>query len=192
VRLAPDVYVAFGRPKGDRDSYKQWEEADTPVTIVFEIWSPGNNKGDLEGKYTFYTEHGVEEYYIYDPYRAYLEVYLRRGTALRREWKADGFKSPRMGITFDLSSGPELIVSGPDGRPFLSIAELRAERETAVAARQQAEAAAAQAEAARQQAEARASTAEQRLARVLELMRKLRAGQATPDEIAELDRLQAP
>ncbi len=25
VRAAPDVYVVFGRPKGDRGSYKQWE-----------------------------------------------------------------------------------------------------------------------------------------------------------------------
>src|SRR5262245_58357290 len=31
---APDVYVVFGRPKGDRASYKQWEENDIPLTVV--------------------------------------------------------------------------------------------------------------------------------------------------------------
>src|SRR5262245_59944512 len=30
---APDVYVVFGRPKGDRESYKQWEEDDVPMTV---------------------------------------------------------------------------------------------------------------------------------------------------------------
>lgn len=41
--IAPDVYVAFGRPKGERDSYKQWEENNVPVTVVFEIQSPGDS-----------------------------------------------------------------------------------------------------------------------------------------------------
>jgi hypothetical protein len=35
----PDVYVVFGRPKGDRSSYKQWEEGGVPMTVVFEILS---------------------------------------------------------------------------------------------------------------------------------------------------------
>src|SRR5437660_5049337 len=26
IRIAPDVLVAFGRPRGDRGSYKQWQE----------------------------------------------------------------------------------------------------------------------------------------------------------------------
>src|SRR5262249_35358991 len=31
IRIAPDVYVVFGRPKGDRSSYQQWREADVPM-----------------------------------------------------------------------------------------------------------------------------------------------------------------
>src|SRR5262245_17681242 len=42
VRQAPDVYVVFGRPKGDRGSYKQWEENNVPLTVVFEVLSPSN------------------------------------------------------------------------------------------------------------------------------------------------------
>src|SRR5437660_9735994 len=30
VRTAPDVLAVFGRPKGDRGSYKQWEENNVP------------------------------------------------------------------------------------------------------------------------------------------------------------------
>ena len=40
---APDVMVAFERPKGDRGSYKQWEENNIAPQVVFEILSPGNN-----------------------------------------------------------------------------------------------------------------------------------------------------
>src|SRR5262245_33400981 len=42
IKEAPDVLVVFGRPRGDRRSYKQWEEGDVPVTVVFEILSPSN------------------------------------------------------------------------------------------------------------------------------------------------------
>lgn len=30
VRLAPDALVVFGRPKGDRGSYRQWVEDNVP------------------------------------------------------------------------------------------------------------------------------------------------------------------
>jgi Uma2 family endonuclease len=44
IRIGPDVFVAFGRPKGDRGSYKQWEEGGIAPSVVFEILSPGNKK----------------------------------------------------------------------------------------------------------------------------------------------------
>src|SRR5262245_43153443 len=40
---APDVYVVFGRPKGHRRSWKQWEEENVPMTVVFEVLSPNND-----------------------------------------------------------------------------------------------------------------------------------------------------
>src|SRR5437763_15979435 len=43
VVQAPDVYVVFGRPKGDRSSYQQWLEGGVPMTVVFEVLSPGND-----------------------------------------------------------------------------------------------------------------------------------------------------
>src|SRR4051794_32538216 len=35
IVMAPDPYVVFGRPKKDRPSWKQWEEDDVPLTVVF-------------------------------------------------------------------------------------------------------------------------------------------------------------
>ena len=45
IRAAPDSMVVFGRPKGDRGSYSQWEEGGIPPQVVFEILSPGNRAG---------------------------------------------------------------------------------------------------------------------------------------------------
>src|ERR1700740_1321724 len=42
IRTAPDAMVAFGRPKGRRGSYKQWEEDGVAPQVVFEVLSPGN------------------------------------------------------------------------------------------------------------------------------------------------------
>src|SRR5438477_653580 len=76
--------------------------------------------------------------------------------------------SPRLGIRFDVS-GEELVVSRPDGQRFLTFPEL---------------------EAARRRAEQRAEQAEWRAARLAELSRKARRGQATAEELQELDRLE--
>jgi hypothetical protein len=35
IRQAPDVMVAFSRPKGHRGSYKQWEEGGIAPQVVF-------------------------------------------------------------------------------------------------------------------------------------------------------------
>jgi Uma2 family endonuclease len=188
VRIAPDVLVVFGRPKGDRGSYRQWAEDNVPVTVAFGVLSPGNELPELAAKYQFYEEHGVEEYYVYDPDEVYLEVYVRKGTALRRVRPADGFVSPCLGARFDLSSGPEMVVYYPDGRPFLAFDELAAER-------QRESKRADDAEKRLQETEKRLGDAERRLARLAELARKAAGEQATPDELdelAELARLAAP
>lgn len=181
-RMAPDVMVAFGRPKGDRGSYKQWEENGVPVTVAFEILSPGNTPLEMADKLAFYDEHGVEEYYIYDPDTHALVVYQRGREALRRIWFESAYVSPRLGIRFDLA-GTEMTVFHPSGRRFLSFEELEAEREEEgkrrVAAEKRADT-----------AEKRASAAEQRAARLAELGRKVRRGQASAEDLLELERLE--
>jgi Uma2 family endonuclease len=202
VRIAPDVLVVFGRPKGDRRSYKQWEEDNVPVTVVFEVLSPNNTDAEMADKRAFYEEHGAEEYYVYDPDSNTLEVYFRRGTALLRQRQPHGLTSPRLGIRSDLS-GPEMVVLYPDGTPFLTFeqiraaweeAELRAKvaEQRASSAEQRASSAEQRASSAEQRvstAEQRAGSAEQRAARLAELSRKLLLGQANAEEVQELQSL---
>src|SRR5271169_1160875 len=47
IKIAPDVLIAFGRPRGDRGSYKQWEEGGVAPQVVFEILSPGNDYTEM-------------------------------------------------------------------------------------------------------------------------------------------------
>jgi hypothetical protein len=189
IRTGPDVLVVFGRPRGDRGSYRQWEEDNVPLTVVFEILSPSNTVREMAGKLTFYDEHGVEEYYQYDPDHNHLVVYRRGVEALRRDWKVNGYVSPRLGIRFDLS-GPEMKVFYPDGRPFLTFEEIAAGRTQAEQRVSTAEQRATTAEQRATTAEQRATTAEQRSARQADPSRKARRGQISPKELQELERLE--
>ena len=120
---APDALVAFGRPKGKRRSYKQWEEAHIAPQVVVEILSPSNTPQDLDDLFDFYETHGAEEYYSYDPETNELLGWQRK---LGRLWtirQMDGWVSPRLGIRFDLS-GEELRIYRPDGQRFLTFEEL--------------------------------------------------------------------
>src|SRR5438105_3322836 len=61
IVAAPDAMVAFGRPKGHRLSYLQWEEGGIPPQVVFEILSPANRRlGVMLHKFEFYRRYGVE------------------------------------------------------------------------------------------------------------------------------------
>src|SRR5262245_23404055 len=74
---APDALVAFGRPKGERGSYKQWEEGGIAPQVAFEVLSPNNRFQELYRKLKFYEEYGVQEYYVYDPDHIVLEGWQR-------------------------------------------------------------------------------------------------------------------
>ncbi len=67
IRVAPDTMVAFGRPKGKRGFYLQWQEDNIPHQVVFEVLPPENTLTEMAKKLEFYQRYGVEEYYIYDP-----------------------------------------------------------------------------------------------------------------------------
>jgi Uma2 family endonuclease len=130
IRTAPDVMVAFGRPKGYRGSYKQWEEGGIAPQVVFEVLSPGNRAGELLRKFQFYQRYGVEEYYIFDPDNNELVGWQRAETGFQEVPQMNGWVSPRLRIRFDLS-GPELMIDGRDGRRFATYVELAAQRDQA-------------------------------------------------------------
>ncbi len=129
IRRAPDAMVAFGRPKGDRGSYKQWEENGIAPQVVFEILSPGNRFGELLTKFQFYDRYGVEEYYIYDPDKIELSGWCRAEGELLEIPDMQSWISPRLGIRLEL--GEELQIFFPDGKPFLSFIEITQQAELA-------------------------------------------------------------
>ena len=128
IRLAPDALVAFGRPKGYRGSYMQWEEDGVPPQVVFEVLSPGNRAGEMQRKLEFYQRHGVEEYYLYDPERNLINGWLRDGDALRPVAAMDGWTSPRLGVRFERADGT-LQIFRPDGKSFLPVAKIMEDHE---------------------------------------------------------------
>ncbi|HSM80133.1 MAG TPA: Uma2 family endonuclease [Nodosilinea sp.] len=119
---APDVMVALGRPKGDRGSYKQWQEANVAPQVVFEILSPSNTLTEMNKKQVFYNRYGVEEYYLYNPETNDLSGWLRDDQGLDVIDPIADWVSPNLGIRFDLS-GPALQLYRPDGQAFLSYSE---------------------------------------------------------------------
>ncbi len=129
TRQAPDVFVVFGRAKGCRGSYRQWEEGNIAPQVVFEILSPGSRPGEMVEKSLFYERHGIEEYYLYDPHNNSFDALLRNTKTgdLERIDTASGFVSPRLGIRFD-TSGQGLQVFHPNGELFKSYAAIVAER----------------------------------------------------------------
>ena len=130
TRQAPDTMVVFGRPKGDRGSYKQWLEDNIAPQVVFEIISPGNRMTAMFKLFKFYENYGVEEYYVYDPEDNELIGWLRSDGELNYIESMEGWVSPRLEICFETASG-DLEIYRPDGLKFLSYVELSRQMEQA-------------------------------------------------------------
>jgi Uma2 family endonuclease len=165
IRNAPDTMVVFGRPKGDRGSYRQWQEDNIPPQVVFEVLSPGNRMGEMNRKQQFYERYGVEEYYIYDPDKNDLTGWLREQERLVPIDDIDGWMSPRLGIRFELQLHT-LIIYRPDGEPFLGFIELDKQRQLA---EQQLELTQQQLELTEQQLESEKQTVDRLAAKLREL-----------------------
>jgi Uma2 family endonuclease len=145
TRAAPDIFVAFGRPKGDRGSYQQWLEGNIAPQVTFEIVSPSNTAGILTEKFNFYDTHGVEEYYLYDPDDNSLDGWLRKSGRLTKIQRMDDWVSPLLGIKFELEGG-ELRIIGKNSEPFVATPEALRQRDEALKAKQDAELAATRAQ----------------------------------------------
>jgi Uma2 family endonuclease len=131
VRGAPDIFVVFGRPKGDRGSYLQWLEGNIAPQVVFEIVSPGNRAGELINKFKFYERRHQGE--------------LTEITTMQ------GWISPRLKVRFETVDG-ELCLYGSDGKRFATYVELAEQRDKARRAEEQARRAEEQARRAEEQA----------------------------------------
>jgi Uma2 family endonuclease len=131
--VAPDVFVAFGRPKAPRHSYKEWIEGHAPQ-VVFEIHSPSNTPARMRRKLDLYDARGVEEYYYYFPEEAAgrLDGWLRGPRGLEPIASTDGWASPRLGVTFETPAEEDsLILRGPDGEHFQHVQDIIRDRKLA-------------------------------------------------------------
>jgi Uma2 family endonuclease len=143
TRCAPDIMVVLGRPKGERGSYRQWDEANLPPQVVFEIASPGNTLKELhETKLAFYETYGVQEYYLFDPDRALLKGWQREAAGtLMVIPTLQGWRSPLLGMRFEVTPEGALQLYTPTGERFATyveaIAQVQAMRDRAEQAEQE-------------------------------------------------------
>lgn len=187
IRFAPDVFIAFGRSKIDRGSYRVWEEDNIFPQVIFEVWSPGNRYADMQAKFAFYEKYGAEEYYIlYPEFPAHAEVYRREGGKLVPVADFEEYTSPRTRLRVTTPRG-QLVVLDAEGRPLLTVEELmednRAAARRADAEAQKAEVERQKAEAERQKAQAEKDKAEAEAAKVAKLAAKLRELGVDPDAV---------
>ena len=66
VSVVPDVFVSFGVPMQDLESYKVWA-AGKPPDVVWEFGPPSSIKGDAGEKKEKFRQVGVREYWLVDP-----------------------------------------------------------------------------------------------------------------------------
>jgi Uma2 family endonuclease len=75
--IAPDVLVVRGVAKGDRRTFKVWEEGGHAPFFVLETTSESTRDKDEGKNKTIYAALGVEEYFLFDPLGEYLKPRLQ-------------------------------------------------------------------------------------------------------------------
>ncbi|TAE73087.1 MAG: Uma2 family endonuclease [Bacteroidetes bacterium] len=193
---APDTMVVFGRPKGHRSSYEQWNEDDIAPAVVFEILSKSNSASDMIDKFLFYEKYGVQEYYVYDHLRDKFYAWVREGNRLHSFLVMPTFKSPLLGVTFEIYQGSKLKMYNPDGSQFLTFVQnikekealkkaLKEQKEILEEEKARAEQEKARADEEKEKAEEEKARAEQEKARADEQEEKAEEEKARADEQEE-------
>jgi Uma2 family endonuclease len=143
--VAPDVFVVQGVAKGERRTYRLWEESQPPI-VVFEITSRGSRLEDLGTKRVVYAMLGVQEYFLYDPLGEYLRpslqgYRLQEGEYQRVPSESEGrLTSQALGLELRLEEGRLRLVNPTTGERLLTPAEAQAARRTEAMGRRAAEA----------------------------------------------------
>ncbi|HUF62863.1 MAG TPA: Uma2 family endonuclease, partial [Verrucomicrobiales bacterium] len=118
ISRAPDTMVVFGRPKGHRPCWKQWEEDGIGPQFVVEVASKSNTEEEFREKLAFYEQHGVLECLIYDFTRRKLTVWRRQSKEepLNVACHNKPWSSPSLGMEFRLEADGRLEIRLPGGR----------------------------------------------------------------------------
>ena len=135
--MAPDVFVVKGAMKGNRRTYKLWEEKRAPCT-VFEFTSRSTRLEDMGVKRELYAMLGVKEYFICDPLAEYLTpplqgFVLERGDYVRLKPEGDGaLLSHELGLKMIVENETLRLIDMKTGEKLLTFAEAqdKAQRET--------------------------------------------------------------
>ena len=192
--VAPDVMVVFGRNKGYRGSYKQWQEDNIPPQVVFEILSPSNSKSEMIRKLEFYETYGVEEYYLYNPMKKVFQGWRRIKNQLQEIIPINAWVSQVLGIRFQMKNN-NLEIYYPNGDKFLTSIELATkltqekkraelEKQRAESEKRRAESEKRRAESEKLRAEDATQIANQEKLRAEKLAQRLRELGINPDEIS--------
>jgi Uma2 family endonuclease len=74
--MIPTIFVVFGIEKKDRHYYNM-EEEKKPPDVVIELISRETYYDDIGGKWYVYAQHGVHEYFTFDPLQQTRPPHLR-------------------------------------------------------------------------------------------------------------------
>ncbi|MBI2569620.1 MAG: Uma2 family endonuclease [Candidatus Schekmanbacteria bacterium] len=166
---APDVFADKWVSTRQRRTYKLWEEAAAPCTII-EVTSSSSRIEDMGTKRGLYEMWGVAEYLLFDPLAEYLtpqlQVFVLRDVYYQRApLQADGsFHSAELGVDFLPVEAMLRVLDPETGKVVPSLGEaVELATKQAANARHQAEHAAREAErAARESARAESESAQAR------------------------------
>jgi Uma2 family endonuclease len=143
--VAPDVFVVQGVAKGERRTYRLWEEGQPPA-VVFEITSRGTRLEDLGTKRALYAMLGVREYFLYDPLGDYLQPPLQGYRLQEGEYQRmlpgdeGALASQELGLELRVEAGQLRLLNPTTGARLLTPAEAQAAWRAEAAARRAAEA----------------------------------------------------
>src|SRR5262247_974308 len=131
--VAPDVFVVQGVAKGERRTYRLWEEGQPPA-VVFAITSRSTRLDDLGTKRALYAMLGVREYFLYDPLGEYLRPPLQGYRLQEGEYQRlppvdpQGLASQVLGLELQLEAGRLRVVHPTTYERLLTPAEAQAAR----------------------------------------------------------------
>jgi Uma2 family endonuclease len=134
--VAPDVFVVQGVAKGERRTYRLWDEGQAPA-VVFEITSRGSRLEDLGTKRAIYAMLGVREYFLYDPLGEYLRPSLQGYRLQEGEYQrvppgAEGrLVSQALSLELRLEDGRLRVFNPTTGERLLTPAEALVARRVA-------------------------------------------------------------
>jgi hypothetical protein len=122
--------VTLGVPRGERRTYKLWQEG-RPPSIVVEITSDSTRNEDVVKKKALYERLGVEEYVLHDPLGDYLNPPLQAFRLVMGRYQAvpldsgGSFQSRALGITFRMEGRGVRLLDTATGELILSNEEVR-------------------------------------------------------------------